>query len=321
VLLSRRIPGRVLAELERLFDLEVLDLDRPAERAELLAAAAGREGLCTMLSDRVDGELLDAAGPELRVVANFAVGFDNVDVAACTDRGVLVANTPDVLTIATAEMTFALILDVTRRVAEGDRLIRREGSWIWSPTFMLGAGLEGKLLGIVGLGRIGAEVARLGDAFGMRVAYTGRDGPKEGAAWPHVGLDELLATADVVSLHCPLTPETRHLIGAAELRRMRREAFLVNTTRGPVVDEAALADVLAAGEIAGAALDVFEREPLVHEALLSLENVVLVPHLGSATLETREAMGMLCVEALRAVLLEDRCPPNALNPAVWRGVR
>jgi lactate dehydrogenase-like 2-hydroxyacid dehydrogenase len=182
---------------------------------------------------------------------------------------------------------------------------------------MLGAGLEGKLLGIVGLGRIGAEVARLAEAFRMRVAYAGRSDPKRGVPWEHLPFDELLARADVVSLHCPLTPETYHLIGADELRSMRRDAYLVNTTRGPVVDEPALAEAVARGEIAGAALDVFEREPDVHEALLDLENVVLAPHLGSATLETREAMGLLCFSALRAGLLEGRCPDNAVNPEAW----
>jgi lactate dehydrogenase-like 2-hydroxyacid dehydrogenase len=183
---------------------------------------------------------------------------------------------------------------------------------------MLGSSLEGKLLGIVGLGRIGSEVARLGEAFRMHVAYTRPSGPKEEAPWQFVSLEELLATADVVTLHCPLTPETHHLIGPDELRAMRSEGILVNTTRGPVVDEAALVAALRSGEIAGAALDVFEREPDVHLGLLELENVVLAPHLGSATEETREAMGMLCVSALAAVLLEGRCPENALNPEVMR---
>jgi glyoxylate reductase len=271
-----------------------------------------------MLTEEVDDELLDAAGPQLRVVANNAVGSNNIDVAACTRRGVLVANTPDVLTFATAELTLTLLLDLVRRVTEGDRLIRSRGTWSWSPTFMLGTSLEGRLLGIVGLGRIGSEVARLADAFRMRVAYTRPSGAKEGATWPYVPFGELLATADVVTLHCPLTPETHHLIGPDELRSTRRDAVLVNTTRGPVVDETALVDALRAGEIAGAALDVFEREPEVHPGLLDLENVVLAPHLGSATEETREAMGMLCVSALAAVLLDGRCPDNALNPEAIR---
>lgn len=315
VYLSRRISEPVVAELERLFDLTVYDEERPPTREEFLTGVAGKHGVCAMLSDRIDDELLDVAGPKLRIVANYAVGFDNVDVEACTRRGVLVSNTPDVLTEATAELTLTLMLDLVRRASEGDRLLRRGKGWIWSPTFMLGTSLRGKLLGIVGLGRIGSEVARLAEAFGMRIAYTSRSGPKD-APYEWLPFEELLTRADVVSLHCPLTPETRHLIGPAELRAMRRDAFLVNTTRGPVVDEAALAEALASGEIAGAALDVFEREPEVHPGLLPLENVVLAPHLGSATHETREAMGMLCVSALRAVLLEGRCPENAVNPEV-----
>jgi lactate dehydrogenase-like 2-hydroxyacid dehydrogenase len=315
VYVSRRVLPRVLEELERSFDLELHDSDWPPGREELLAACAGKDGLLLTTTDRVDGDLLDAAGRGLRVVANFAVGFDNVDLGTATKRGVLVSNTPGVLTRATAEFTIALLLDLVRRVAEGDRLVRSGTPWILGPGFMLGYGLEGRTLGIVGLGRIGREVARLGEAFGMRVVYAGRS-RAPGVPYPYLSLDELLATADVVSLHCPLTPETRHLIGAPELRRMRPETVLVNTTRGPVVDEAALAEALAAGEIAGAALDVYEREPEVHPGLLELENVVLAPHLGSATWEAREAMGMLCVEALRAVLLENRVPENALNPEV-----
>jgi lactate dehydrogenase-like 2-hydroxyacid dehydrogenase len=249
----------------------------------------------------------------LRIVANHAVGYDNVDLQAATERGVLVSNTPGVLTRATAEFTLALILDVLRRVSEGDRLVRSRKPWILGPTFMLGATLEGRTLGIVGLGRIGTEVARLAEPFGPRIVYSSRSAAPN-APWPRLELGELLETADVISLHCPLTPQTRHLIGAPELERMRPEAYLVNTTRGPVVDEAALAAAVAAGEIAGAALDVYEREPEVHPDLLGLDNVVLAPHLGSATAEARGAMGMLCVHALRAVLLEGRVPENALNP-------
>ncbi len=310
MLATRRFPARVREELERAFDLEVRDSEWPPSREELLAAVAGRDGLMTMLTDRIDDELIDAAGPRLRVVANFAVGFDNVDVPACTRRGVLVSNTPDVLTEATAELTIALLLALVRRVAEGDRLIRSRERWIWAPNMMLGRGLGDLVLGLVGHGRIGQEVGRLARAHGMEVIHTSRSGG--------VPLDELLATADVVSLHLPLSDETRHLIDANALASMKPKAVLVNTSRGPIVDEAALAAALADGRIAGAALDVFEREPEVTEELLSLENVVLVPHLGSATLETREAMGMLCVDALRAVLLEGRVPANALNPEAFR---
>jgi len=313
VFASRRFPERVRAELERSFDLDLHDSEWPPGRDELLRRVAGCDGLMLMLTDRVDDELLDAAGPQLRVVANYAVGVDNVDLEACRRRGVVVSNTPDVLTETTAELTIALILALLRRVAEGDRLIRRRKSWIWGPNMMLGRGLAGLVLGLVGYGRIGQAVGRLARAHGMDVVYSSRSGG--------IPLAELLAAADVVSLHLPLNAETRHLIDATALATMKPTAVLVNTSRGPIVDEAALVEALAAGRIAGAALDVFEREPEVTAGLLELENVVLVPHLGSATHETREAMGMLCLEALRAVLLEDRVPPNALNPEVERSGR
>jgi glyoxylate reductase len=282
----------------------VHDSEWPPSRDELLEHVAGKDGLMLMLTDRVDDELLDAAGPQLRVVANYAVGIDNIDLDACRRRGVVVSNTPDVLTEATAELTIALILALLRRVAEGDRLIRRGEQWIWAPNLMLGQGLASLTLGLVGYGRIGRAVAVLAEAHGMRVTHTTRSSG--------VRLGELLATADVVSLHLPLSEETRKLIDADALARMKASAVLVNTSRGPIVDEAALVDALSSGRIAGAALDVFEHEPEVHPGLLGLENVVLVPHLGSATLATREAMGMLCVEALRAVLLEGRAPANAV---------
>jgi glyoxylate reductase len=249
----------------------------------------GAEGAVTMPTDRVDAEFFDRAGPRLRIVAQHAVGLDNVDLAEAERRGIAVSNTPGVLTKATAELTIALMLTLVRRVAEGDRMIRRGEAWIWRPSFMLGTGLAGKTLGVVGMGRIGSAVARLAEAHGMRVR------PMRGLN----GVEEV----DVLTLHCPLNEETRHLVDEAALARMKPTAVLVNAARGAIVDEAALARALRDGAIAGAALDVFEREPEVHEELLALENVVLCPHLGSATAETREAMGMLCVEALRAALL------------------
>jgi glyoxylate reductase len=304
VFASRRFPDRVREELERSFELDLHDSEWPPEREELLRRVAGKDGLMLMLTDRVDDELLDTAGSQLRVVANYAVGLDNVDLDACRRRGVVVANTPDVLTETTAELTVGLMLSLLRRVAEGDRLIRRGERWIWAPNLMLGRGLAGLTLGLVGYGRIGQAVERLARAHGMEVVHTRRSGG--------LPLDELLADAGVVSLHLPLSAETRRLIDEAALARMKPTAVLVNTSRGPIVDEEALVDALTRGTIAGAALDVFEHEPEVHPGLLGLENVVLVPHLGSATHETREAMGMLCVEALRAVLLEDRVPANAV---------
>jgi glyoxylate reductase len=304
VFASRRFPDRVREELQRSFELEVHDSVWPPSRDELLARVAGKDGLMLMLTDRVDDQLLDTAGPQLRIVADYAVGIDNIDLDACRRRGVVVSNTPNVLTETTAELTIAIMLALLRRVAEGDRLIRRGEEWIWAPNLMLGRGLTGLVLGLVGHGRIGQAVERLARAHGMKVVHHSRTGG--------IPLDELLAAADVVSLHLPLTEGSRHLIDSAALARMKPTAVLVNVSRGPIVDEAALVEALRESRIAGAALDVFEREPEVHPGLLELENVVLVPHLGSATHETREAMGMLCVEALRAVLLEGRAPANAV---------
>jgi len=306
IVVTRRIPDPAIELLRGVGEVWVSPHDRPLSTEELHSAVAGTDAAVTLLHDRVDDAFLDAAGPGLRIVANVAVGYDNVDVAACAGRGVVVSNTPGVLTEATADIAFGLILMATRRLGEGERLIRSRTPWSWSMFFMLGTGLQGKTLGIVGLGKIGQATARRARAFGMDVVYAGRRrAPEEveaelGARF--LPLEELLATADVVSLHCPLSAETRHLIDAAALGRMQPSAFLVNTTRGPVVDEAALAEAVRAGTIAGAGLDVFEHEPDVHPALLDLENVVLIPHLGSATVETRTAMGVLAAENVAAVL-------------------
>jgi lactate dehydrogenase-like 2-hydroxyacid dehydrogenase len=268
----------------------------------LIDAPAGADGILVLLNAAVDDAFLDDAGPSLRVVANYAVGVDNIDFAATRSRGIVVTNTPDVLTRATAELALTLTLTLLRRVAEGDRLIRARRPWGFTLEFMLGESLDGKVFGVIGPGRIGREAARLAEAFGARPVFAGRND----------SLDPLLDEADVVSLHCPLTEGTRHMIDAAVLARMKPTAVLVNTARGAIVDERALVDALRSGVIAGAGLDVYEREPAVPDELLELENVVLSPHLGSATRATREAMGMLAVSALRAVLLEDRIPPNVV---------
>ena len=270
---------------------------------ELVAAPEGADGIVSMLTTRVDAAYLDGAGPSLRVVANYAVGVNNVDVGEAARRGVVVTNTPDVLTRATAELAVGLMLALLRRITEGDRFVRRRGEWEFSLEFMLGASLDRKRLLIVGPGRIGRETARLAEAFGARPAFAGRGDD----------LGRLLPDAEIVSVHVPLTQDTHHLIDERALASMPASAVLVNTARGPIVDERALVDALRAGVIAGAALDVFEREPEVEEGLLELENVVLTPHLGSATRETRVAMGMLCVEAFRAVLLDGRRPANAVG--------
>jgi glyoxylate reductase len=263
---------------------------------ELKRRLAGKRALICVLTDRVDGALLDSA-PELAIVANIAVGYDNIDVPAAKSRGVVVTNTPDVLTGATAELTWGLILAAARRIAEGDRLIRR-GQWKgWALDFMLGMELRGKQLGIIGRGRIGRAVAAIAPAFGMTAVFAKHD----------MSFDELLVSSDVISIHTPGTPETRHLIDRKALARMKRSAILVNTARGTVVDEEALVWALGERLIAAAALDVYEKEPVVHAGLLSMEHVVLAPHLGSATRETRTAMADLAVANVLAVL--DGRPP------------
>lgn len=303
---TNRLPPPAVELLEEAGEVRVDERDTAIPRADLLDLVAGADAVLTLLGDRVDDELLDAAGPQLRCVANVAVGYDNVDVAAAGRRGVVVTNTPRVLDDATADLTIALILAATRRIAEGDRLVRSGRDWNWGMGFMLGSSLQGRLLGIVGLGGIGKWVAQRARAFGMEIAYHQRNpAPAEVEAAlgaRRLPLDELLAAADVVSLHCPLTPETHHLIGAAELEAMKPSAVLVNAARGPIVDEAALAEGLAEGRIAAAGLDVYEHEPRVEPRLLELDNVVLSPHLGSATVETRTAMAELAARNAISVL-------------------
>ncbi len=301
VLVTRRLPAAPVARLAaaHVVDLHAGSTPLPAE--ELHERLDGAAGVVVLLPDRMDRQAIDAAGASLKVIANVAVGYDNLDVDYARSKGIVCTNTPDVLTEATADLTWALILGITRRLGEGERLVRANQWKGWSFDFMLGTGLQGKLLGIVGGGRIGRAVARRAEAFGMQVAvHSRRDPGWPGAEW--VPLDRLIRTADVLSLHVPMTPETRHLIDKTAITRMKRSAYLINTTRGPVVDEAGLAWALGQHLIAGAALDVFEREPEVHPGLLGLENVLLVPHLGSATRETRVAMADLAVDNVLAVL-------------------
>jgi lactate dehydrogenase-like 2-hydroxyacid dehydrogenase len=300
-----RLPDAATDLLRASADVWISPHDRALTTAETHSAVAGVDGVVVSLGNRVDDPFLDASGPRLRVVANIGVGYDNVDVVACAARSVVVTNTPGVLTDATADLAFALVLMVTRRLGEAERLVRARRPWRFGLDFMLGTGIAGKTLGIVGLGQIGAAVAGRAGAAGMEIAYTGRRRATpelEGRlAARLLTLDELLETADVVSVHAPLTAETRHLLDAAAFARMKPTAFLVNTSRGGLVDEAALVDALRNGTIAGAGLDVYEHEPDVHPGLLELENVVLLPHLGSATTETRTAMAVLAVENALAV--------------------
>lgn len=302
ILLTGRIPSSVLVKLESIGEVDQFRRDGVdvMPHDELIARVAGKRALVSMITDAVSRDVIEA-GTDLKVIANAAVGYNNIDVPFARARGIIVTNTPGVLTDATADLTWALILGITRRIGEGERLVRR-GQWKgWTFDFMLGAELRGKQLGIVGYGGIGRAVAARGRAFGMRIAHTSRtakDDP-DAEAMP---LDRLLATSDVVSLHCPLSPETHHLIDQPALARMKRSAYLINTSRGPVVDEKALAWALRTRLIAGAGLDVFEQEPKVEPELLALENVMLVPHLGSGTVETRTAMADLAAQNVEAVM-------------------
>lgn len=300
ILLTGTIPSAALATLQSAGEVEQYLGEDSMPHDELVARIAGRHALVSMISDTVDRDVIEA-GRDLRIIANVAVGFNNVDVDAARARGVPVTNTPGVLTEATADLTWALILAITRRLGEGERLVRA-GRWKgWAFDFMLGSQLGGKQLGIVGYGRIGQAVAARGRAFGMRIAYAARAASDHPDAEP-MPLDRLLSTSDVVSLHVPLTADTHHLIDQASFARMKRSAYLINTARGSVVDETALAWALRTRLIAGAALDVFEHEPRVEPELLSLENVVLAPHLGSGTVETRRAMADLAARNVVAVL-------------------
>ena len=300
ILVTRRLPSSVIQKLEAAAEVDLYTGEAAIPPDELRARVADRDALVCLLTDAVDRSVIDAA-PALKAIANVAVGYNNIDIAYAKSRGIVVTNTPDVLTESVADFTWALILAITRRLSEGERLVRR-GEWKgWALDLMLGTELRGKQLGLVGVGRIGRAVAARAGAFGMRVAYTSRREIALAGA-EAMPLDRLLLTSDVVSLHVPLTPETRSLIDKRALARMKRSAYLVNTARGPVVDEAALAWALQHHLLAGAALDVYENEPAVHPDLLTLENVLLVPHLGSGTTETRTAMADLAVENVLAVL-------------------
>jgi glyoxylate reductase len=324
IVVTRRIPEPAVELLREAGDVWVSPDDRPLETRELHDAVKGADIAVTLLHDKVDDAFLDAAGDQLRAVCNVAVGFDNIDVPAATKRGVLITNTPGVLTEATADLAMTLILAVTRRIGEGERLLRRREEWSWHMFMLLGMGLQDKTLGVVGMGAIGQSVARRAKAFGMDIVYSdARQASEEverelGAK--RIELEELLRTADVVTVHAPLMDETRHLIDAETLALMKETAYLVNSARGPIVDEAALVDALKAGKIAGAGLDVFENEPDVHPGLLELDNVVILPHLGSATIETRTAMGVLAAKNAIAVL-KGETPPTPVNPDVLEGAR
>jgi lactate dehydrogenase-like 2-hydroxyacid dehydrogenase len=305
---TRDLPGPGLDRLRAVHDVELWRDRMPPPGRELLRGAAAAEGLLCLLTDPIDAELI-AACPDLRAIANCAVGTDNVEIAAATERGIPVGNTPEVLTDSTADLAVALMLAISRRLSEGERAVH-EGEWLtWEPAWLLGRDLNGAEVGIVGAGRIGRAVARRLDGFGCRVAFAGRD--------DRAALEELLAGSDFVSIHCPLTAQTRGLIGAAELRAMRPTAYLVNTARGPIVDQRALGRALREGWIAGAALDVTDPEPLPPaDPLLAAPNLLVIPHLGSATHRTREAMASISVDNLLAGLAGEPMP-HCVNPEVY----
>ncbi len=309
--IAQLLPEPVMAAIREGFRLTVTPGTSPPPRQALLDGLRQAQAAICTLTERIDEEVL-AAAPHLRVLANYAVGYNNVALDAAQARGVIVTNTPDVLTETTADLTWALLLATARRIPEGDSLVR-QGLWTgWGPTQMLGAEVSGKRLGIIGMGRIGRAVARRSTGFGMTVCYATRRDSRASSvdpSWLHLPFEEVLAQSDFISLHVPLTADTHHLIGSAQLRRMRPTAFLINTSRGAVVDEAALVEAVRAGWIAGAGLDVYEREPDLHPVLRELRQVVTLPHLGSATLGTRVRMGMVCLENIRAVL-EGRPAPN-----------
>ena len=298
VLLTRRIPSSAFEKLEARCDVDIND-QGSLSPDELKRRLADKDGLICVVTDKITPDALEA-GAKLKIVANIAVGYDNIDVPAARSRGIVVTNTPDVLTEAVAEITWGLIFSITRRIVEGDRLVRR-GAWKgWALDFMLGTELGGKQLGIIGRGRIGRAVAAKAPAFGMQAVFAARGGEKPGSG--EMSLDELLVTSDVISIHTPMTAANRHLIDRKAFARMKRSAFLVNTARGPIVDEEGLAWALKERLIAGAALDVYEREPEIAASLMEMENVVLAPHLGSATRETRTAMADMAVRNAVAVL-------------------
>lgn len=306
VVVLSTLPGDAVERLRAEHDVRYRDEDSQVPPGELPMLLAGADAVVVTLSQRVDEAFLDATGPQLKVVANVAVGYDNVDVAACRERGVVVTNTPGVLTDATADIAFALVLMTTRRLGEAEREVRTGRPWTWGIFHLIGVSVQGRTIGIIGPGAIGLATARRARAFGMDVLLSGRSAPDPDAVAELgarvVDLDTLLAESDVVSVHAPLGPQTRHLVDADALARMKPTAYLVNTARGPVVDEAALVAALEAGTIAGAGLDVYEDEPHVHPGLLARDDVVLLPHVGSATIETRTAMADLATDNVLAVL-------------------
>ena len=318
IYVTRRLPDEIISSLETRYHVEVNPEDRPLNRQELLEAVKGRDGVICLLTDTINDEVYAAAGSQCKIFANYGVGFNHIDIPAATRRGILISNTPDVLTDATADMAWALLLAVARRIVEGDKFNRQQKFQGWGPMFMLGMEVSGKTVGIIGPGRIGTAFAKRASGFNMKILYTGnkrREDFEQETGGQFVDMETLLKQSDFVSLHVPLTEYTHHLIGEKELHLMKKTAILVNTARGPVIDEKALVEALRNGDIWGAGLDVFEREPLLEPGLIDLDNVVIPPHFGTSTMDTRIKMGQMVIDNLFAVL-DGKIPPNCLNPEV-----
>lgn len=321
ILVTRKIPSSAVEQLNQEGrEIVTSPYDRPLTPEEIIQMGSGAEAILSLLTDKIDGEMMDAIGPQLKIVSNYAVGFDNINIPSASERGILVANTPcDEVNESVAEHTWALMLALGRRVVEADEATKRGAYKGWEPGIFLGSLMRGKTLGVVGMGRIGEMVARRAKGFDMKALYTKRTpDPKAEAELGVVfsSLDDLLANSDFVSLHVPLTDQTRHMINKDSFSKIKRGSFLINTARGPVVDEYDLVDALRAGIISGAGLDVFDAEPNVNPELVGMENVILTPHIASATHESREAMGQLAVSAINKVFASQK-PENLVNPEIW----
>ena len=320
VIVTRRLPDPVETRLKELFDADLNNDDTPFTPEQLAAAVQTADVLVPTVTDRIDGRVLSRAGEQLRLIAQFGAGVDNIDVATAVQRGITVTNTPGVLTEDTADMTMALILAVPRRLIEGVKIVEADQFTGWSPTWMMGRRITGKRLGIIGMGRIGQAVARRAKAFGLQIHYHNRrkvaahiEQELEATYWD--SLDQMLSRMDIVSINCPHTPATFHLINSRRLNLMKPEAYIINTARGEVIDEAALARAIRAGKIAGAGLDVFEREPAVNPELIGLPNVLLLPHMGSATIEGRTEMGEKVIINIKT-FADGHRPPDRVIPAI-----
>lgn len=320
VYVTRQIPEPGLELITKDCEMEINTEDRVLTREEIIRNVKGKDGLLCLLTDDIDEQIMDAE-PNLKIISNYAVGYNNIDVEAATKRGIIVTNTPGVLTDTTADLAWALLMSVARRIVEGDKFTRSRKFKGWGPMLLLGTDVYGKTLGIIGLGRIGRAMAKRARGFDMEVIYydlyRADESTERKLNVRYVPFEELLKQADFVSIHVPLSKETHHLFGKKEFEMMKKSAYLINSARGPIVDEKALVEALVNKEIAGAGLDVYENEPMVEEKLLELDNVVLIPHLGSATLETRTKMALMAAENLLAGLKGEK-PPNIVNPEVLK---